>query len=254
LFGKSHKLFISGNGLSIARSRDVESRSDFERFSRDCDASNPEDLCQSLHALVNDVAEEVKRVEIILSNELVEYQMITFPPQWLREDERLVLVKNHFTKVYGEQANDWYFAFEGDYKPGERRLACAISGLNFQLDANFEAMLAVKIRSIQPMAVALANLHRKKLKTAWLVVHEFENLVLMYIKKGNVKFVRKLRAKLEGLGDLQRVLRQNRLLSQTIQDDEPVHLYSSAPELFAETIANIAIKSPVKIETVAWLQ
>jgi len=31
-------------------------------------------------------------------------------------------------------------------------------------------------------------------------------------------------------------------------------IYSSAPELFAETIANIAIKSPVKIETVAWLQ
>lgn len=126
-----------------------------------CLPSEPSDppwkaACATLVELIDKRKPGPLRIEILLSDRLVRYQILEWRPGITTRAEWRAYALHGFTAIHGEIARDWQFRIDL-VPPGRPSLACAIDGKLVEALHDLCAQRAARLVGVRPQFVRLFN-------------------------------------------------------------------------------------------------
>lgn len=161
---------------------------------------------EALQALSKEMTGQLKgarRVEVVLSNRLVRWQLLAVPPQLVSLPERQVFAQSHFASVYGKRAENWLCTSSS---PSHQTAvpACAVeSALIFSLQAVC-AEHGVELRSVVPYWSHAVDHWQSQIRedVYWLAQAEPDMLTLGLVHKNAWLGLRSIRTGGDLVGSL----------------------------------------------------
>lgn len=141
-------------------------------------------MIQTLNQFLEQPAWQFARVKVFLSGDFVKYRLVEWHAQ-INLEEQQTLLLHRFQDIYGEMAKTWsIFISNTGFKQNE--LAC---GIERPLMEALEAVLTKFFKSrwiIQPFAIAVINVWRKKIKgkKAWVALLEGDFIHFIGLRDG----------------------------------------------------------------------
>lgn len=168
-------------------------------------------------------------VQVILSNHFVRYALIPDSDQINSAAEEQALVRHHYTRLYGGNAENWVLRLSDPGVDAGPRLASAVdAGLLQGLNEVFRSG-KLTLCSIQPNLMAAFNDLRAQLAThTWFALVEPGRLCLARFEHSQWRALKTIKIGATWLPDLLTLLGRERLLAgiDTTADNAPVYVYA----------------------------
>jgi hypothetical protein len=167
-----------------------------------------------------------RQVSVVLSQHLVQYQLLPWRKDLANDSEYLALAQLEFSSVFGDLAAGWTYAVSDD-APGVARLACAVPTALMQGLVTAASESGAKLVALQPyFAVAAKRWARQLSGTTpqWLVLHEAGRLCLAVRQAGAWCWVRHVRAEGDWIGQLPSILKSEAQLAGMALAPNQVHV------------------------------
>lgn len=158
-----------------------------------------------LESALRELAGGVGKLEILVSNHFVHYQLLT--PQGaagnLTGEEERAYARHCFSQVFGHDADGWELRVSYE-RAGVPRVACAMATDFLTALSSRAEESGIKLVSVQPYLAAAFNQWRQQIdnRDLWLAVVEQGRLVLARFEQGTWRWLRSLRIGRRWMADL----------------------------------------------------
>ncbi len=224
---------LSGQGLVLARG--PARAADCRTIS--CQDAAPDDqepwraALQELGAVLTrwPDGERPGRMEVVLSNRLVRWQLVDMPLQAVTDEEQQALVRRHFQDVYGARSATWVLRLAG-LPMGQAQPVCALDPALLDGLVLLGATHHIRLVSVAPYLSRAHDHWRQRLRAPsyWLVQLEPDALTLALVLQRRWRALRCLRQTEPGLAGLSTQLAQLGLGSGWAGESLPLYLMNSS--------------------------
>jgi hypothetical protein len=174
---------------------------------------------------------EVRRLRVVLSDQLVRYACFPWRAELRNAEEDLAMAMMNFDDVYGPNASaEWHFGFSAG-QPGKTRITVAIPTSLFGVLQEHFGQEKAKVVSVQTAFTATLQSHRKTIGNAgWLVNLEDGRLTVGSWADDSWRWIYSAHADINSPGELlERVRQEIQMSSISLKADQPVEIFVHAP-------------------------
>lgn len=166
-------------------------------------------------------------VNIVLSNHLVRYAVMSFSAQLQSYAEQEAFARHLLTQTYGVIAMQWTLRIQRG-KAGSPWLVSAVDQALLEGLRQACATYNLKLRSVTPYLMPVFNRYRKAIKTdpAWLVINEPGYSLFVLLSGGEFVAINGVRH--DSLNELPLLLDRENLASSLSEPCKSVYLYTPA--------------------------
>lgn len=202
------------------------------------DDRQPGQWAKALEALQSELADDRwrnARARVVISDQLVRYEVLPWSVELGKEAERLTHARYLLSSTYGEVVEQWTVALS-DAAPRAARVVSAIPTTLLDEIKSLMTASGLTLVSVQPQLVAAYNLWRHRLPraAAWFATIDDSSLVAMHLRDGHCDRVRAVRISDDWGLELKRIQTMGRL-AQSRPAEGPV--FVDAP-MCVRTMAN----------------